>query len=100
MTNYTWLIYFFNQKTISNNNNNNMALVKINGKTIVNNAKVKFISLQQLMFEEFSIWNFSEPSEPTNITNFSVGFDSGTVAANWGSGDQTLQNNQPININI
>ena len=77
-----------------------MPLVKIYGKTIVENAKVKFITTNQPSFQEFSIWNFSEPTQPTNITNFSVGFDGGTVLGNWGSGDQTLQNNQPITINI
>lgn len=77
-----------------------MPLVKIYGKTVVNNGKVKILSSEQLTFQEFSIWNFSEPTQPTSITNFSVGFDNGTVLGNWGSGDQTLQNNQPITINI
>jgi hypothetical protein len=80
--------------------NSNMAILKIIGKTIVKNSKIKVLSNEQIEFQEFSIWNFNTPSETTNINNFSVGFDSGSVLGDWGSGYQTLQSNQPINVTI
>ena len=76
-----------------------MTLLKVSGKMMVNNgAKVKVIN--EPSFDETSIWSFSQPSGPTTISGFSVGFAAGTVIANWESGSQLLQSNQPTNINI
>jgi hypothetical protein len=77
-----------------------MVIAKILGRTIINNTKVIIGSSDQLSYDEFSVWNFNTPTEPTNITGFSVEFDSGLVLGNFGSGDQTLQSNQAINVTI
>ena len=77
-----------------------MAIAKILGRTLINNAKVIIRSTNQLSYDEFSIWNFNTPTEPTTITGFSVEFDSGSVLGDWGSGYQTLQSNEPVNIVI
>jgi hypothetical protein len=76
-----------------------MSLIKIVGKTrVATGGVVK--TAAPLTFSEFSIWNFDTPSETTNINNFSVGFESGSVLGDWGSGYQTLQSNQSTNVTI
>jgi hypothetical protein len=76
-----------------------MAKVKILGK-----AKflgyVKFEASNSVTFYEFPIWSFNAPTQSTSINNYSVGFDSGSVLVNWGSGDQAIQNNQLNSVTI
>jgi hypothetical protein len=76
-----------------------MAKIKILGKTkLVGGSKL--VSPAPLSFSEFSVWTFNAPPETSNINNFSVGFDSGSVLGDWGSGYQTLQSNQIKSITI
>ena len=76
-----------------------MSLLKVSDKMVVaSDAKVKISNVAS--FDETLVWTFSQPSGPATISGFSIGFAPGTVIVNWDAGSQSLQSNQPVNINV
>lgn len=76
-----------------------MPLVKIQGKAVVNNAKLKIVKTEPPP-PEFTIWNFPTPSTSTSITGFSVDYTDGIVSADWGTGYQPLTTDTSVTINL
>jgi hypothetical protein len=76
-----------------------MALVKILGKTKVTDDG-KFIVTSNVGVQDFTIWEYSDPSGSVNVTNFSVGYDSGNVTLNWGTGSQQINSEEIVNFSI
>jgi hypothetical protein len=73
-----------------------MGSIKIIGKAKISNG-LKVLVPAPITY---NIWDFFAPIDGSSISNFEIGYDSGTLLADWGAGFQSINSDEPINFII